>query len=113
MKKNESRTPANSSRRDFLKLSAAAAVGMGMTQSLPDTTRTLQTTDLAKSELIPGKDPYAIAARFNKFLRVTDVTDGLRCSWPGRSYTYGPVNPPPVDGNAFLGAGRYNARNSN
>ncbi len=77
MKKNESRTPGNSSRRDFLKLSAAAAVGMGMNQSLPETTRTLQTTDLAKSELIPGKDPYAIAARFNKFLRVTDVTDGL------------------------------------
>jgi regulator of RNase E activity RraA len=24
-----------------------------------------------------GKDPYAIAAHFNKFLRVTDVTDGL------------------------------------
>jgi hypothetical protein len=24
-----------------------------------------------------GKNPYAIAARFRKFLRVTDVTDGL------------------------------------
>jgi regulator of RNase E activity RraA len=27
--------------------------------------------------LIGGKDPYAIAARFRRFLRVTDVTDGL------------------------------------
>jgi len=27
--------------------------------------------------LIGGKDPYAIAVRFRKFLRVTDVTDGL------------------------------------
>jgi regulator of RNase E activity RraA len=77
MKKNNSSTPSNSSRRDFLKLTAAAAVGMGMTQSLPDSTGTLQTSDKAKSELIQGKDPYAIAARFNKFLRVTDVTDGL------------------------------------
>jgi regulator of RNase E activity RraA len=77
MKKNNSSTPSNSSRRDFLKLSAAAAVGMGMTQSLPDSTGTLQTSDKAESELIQGKDPYAIAARFNKFLRVTDVTDGL------------------------------------
>jgi regulator of RNase E activity RraA len=26
---------------------------------------------------VQGKDPYALAARFNKYLRVTDVTDGL------------------------------------
>jgi regulator of RNase E activity RraA len=77
MKKNESSTPANSSRRDFLKLSAAAAVGMGMTQSIADAAGTLQTSDKAEPELIQGKDPYALAARFNKFLRVTDVTDGL------------------------------------
>lgn len=77
MKKNESSTPVNSSRRDFLKLSAAAAVGMGMTQSLADATGTLQTSNQAKPDLILGKDPYALAARFNKFLRVTDVTDGL------------------------------------
>ena len=77
MKKNESSTPVNSSRRDFLKLSAAAAVGMGMTKSLADAAGTLQTSDQAKPQLIQGKDPYALAARFNKFLRVTDVTDGL------------------------------------
>lgn len=77
MKKNESSTPVNSSRRDFLKLSAAAAVGMGMTQSLADAAGTSQTSDQVKPELIQGKDPYALAARFNKFLRVTDVTDGL------------------------------------
>lgn len=77
MEKNETSTPANSSRRDFLKLSAAAAVGMGMTQSLTSAAGTSQTSDQVKSELIQGKDPYALAARFNKFLRVTDVTDGL------------------------------------
>lgn len=77
MKKNKSGTPANSSRRDFLKLSAAAAVGMGMTQSLANAAGTLQTSDQTKPQLIQGKDPYALAARFNKFLRVTDVTDGL------------------------------------
>jgi 4-hydroxy-4-methyl-2-oxoglutarate aldolase len=77
MKKNESSTPVNSSRRNFLKLSAAAAVGMGMTQSLADATGTSQTSNQVKPELIQGKDPYALAARFNKFLRVTDVTDGL------------------------------------
>jgi regulator of RNase E activity RraA len=77
MKKNESITSANSSRRDFLKLSAAAAVGMGMTQSLTGADGPSQTSDQVKPELLKGKDPYALAARFNKFLRVTDVTDGL------------------------------------
>jgi len=77
MKKNKSGTPANSSRRDFLKLSAAAAVGMGMTQSLSNAAGKLQTSDQTKPQLIQGKDPYALAARFHKFLRVTDVTDGL------------------------------------
>ena len=77
MKKNESITPANPSRRDFLKLSAAAAVGMGMTQSLAGSDGSSQMSDQVKPELIKGKDPYVLAARFNKFLRVTDVTDGL------------------------------------
>jgi 4-hydroxy-4-methyl-2-oxoglutarate aldolase len=66
-----------SSRRDFLKLSAAAAVGMGIAQPLASVAQTSQASNQAKPELIQGKDPYALAARFSKFLRVTDVTDGL------------------------------------
>ena len=66
-----------SSRRDFLKLSAAAAVGMGIAQPLASAARTSQASSQAKPDLIQGKDPYALAARFSKFLRVTDVTDGL------------------------------------
>jgi regulator of RNase E activity RraA len=74
--KPESGNHSNPTRRDFIKLSTAAAVGMGMTNSplndLP-AAETLQD----KPESKQGKDPYALAARFNKFLRVTDVTDGL------------------------------------
>ena len=77
MEKNETGTPASSSRRDFLKLSATAAVGMGMTQPFADAAGELKTSDPAEAGFFQGKDPYALAARFNKFLRVTDVTDGL------------------------------------
>jgi hypothetical protein len=74
----KTRTDAmGSSRRDFLKLSAAAAVGMGIAQPLASASRISQASSQAKPELIQGKDPYALAARFSKFLRVTDVTDGL------------------------------------
>jgi len=52
------------SRRDFLKTSAMAAA------AVPAAAQT-------KAPPAPKKDPYAIAARFGKFLRVTDVTDGL------------------------------------
>ena len=65
------------SRRDFLKLSAATAVGIGVANPLAAAAQLSQTPDKAKPELIQGKDPYALAARFNKYLRVTDVTDGL------------------------------------
>ncbi len=57
----------SSSRRDFLKstaLAAAAAGAAGLDAK-------------AAAPAAAKKDPYAIAARFNKFLRVTDVTDGL------------------------------------
>jgi 4-hydroxy-4-methyl-2-oxoglutarate aldolase len=77
MKKNESNTPVNSSRREFLKLSAAAAVSVGMAQPLADAVGISQASDQVKPDLVQGKDPYVLAARFNKFLRVTDVTDGL------------------------------------
>jgi 4-hydroxy-4-methyl-2-oxoglutarate aldolase len=68
---------ANSSRRDFLKLSATAAVGLGMAQTFAATNPESRNSDQVKPVSSQGKDPYAIAARFNKYLRVTDVTDGL------------------------------------
>ncbi len=59
------------SRRDFLKTTAMAAAAAG----------TESTAQAAAQKASPAagssKDPYAISARFNKFLRVTDVTDGL------------------------------------
>lgn len=61
-----------SSRRDFLKVSATAALAAGAAQPLLAAADTAPATASASS-----KDPYALAARFNKFLRVTDVTDGL------------------------------------
>lgn len=66
-----------SSRRNFLKVTAATTAGMGVFNTLEAATQNFQSTDKAKSELIQGKDPYALAERFNHFLRVTDVTDGL------------------------------------
>jgi regulator of RNase E activity RraA len=65
-------TEAESSRRQFLKSSAfaAAAAGAGTT--------TTSSGSAPQSQGSAGSgDPYAIAARFSKFLRVTDVTDGL------------------------------------
>ncbi len=60
------------SRRQFLKSSAAVALAVGAAQSL----RAAEQTPAAPADST-GKDPYALAQRFNKFLRVTDVTDGL------------------------------------
>ncbi len=60
------KTPSDfvASRRGFLKGTAlAAAAAQAGTSSAADQA--------------PTVDPYAIAARFNKFLRVTDVADGL------------------------------------
>jgi regulator of RNase E activity RraA len=74
---NGANAPATSSRRDFLKLSATAAVGVGIAQPLAAAIQAPQTSDQVKPASTQGKDPYALAARFNKFLRVTDVTDGL------------------------------------
>jgi regulator of RNase E activity RraA len=59
----------SSSRRDFLKTSAAIAAAAGAACAHP--------TQAAAGQATSGKDPYSIATRFNKFLRVTDVTDGL------------------------------------
>ncbi|HLF34850.1 MAG TPA: twin-arginine translocation signal domain-containing protein [Cyclobacteriaceae bacterium] len=81
MKKNlkiqkAANSPRTSSRRDFLKLTAATAAGMGVINSV-GATQVFQSSDEAKPELMQDKDPYALAAKFSKFLRVTDVTDGL------------------------------------
>jgi 4-hydroxy-4-methyl-2-oxoglutarate aldolase len=74
---NGTYAPTNSSRRDFLKLSLTAAAGVGITQPLVAAVRTSKTSDQVKPVLTQARDPYALAARFNKYLRVTDVTDGL------------------------------------
>jgi regulator of RNase E activity RraA len=69
---------SGTSRRDFLKLSASTAVGMGMAQPLAAAFQGSQSSsEQEKPAAMQKKDPYAIAARFNKYLRVTDVVDGL------------------------------------
>jgi regulator of RNase E activity RraA len=69
MRAPEERPGFSSSRREFLKSSAvAAAAGY----ALPAQADAGQTAAPAGQ-----KNPYPIAARFNKFLRVTDVADGL------------------------------------
>jgi regulator of RNase E activity RraA len=64
-----------SSRRDFLKSSSlvAAVAGAGFAEPTPAAAPATETPSPGS----PKEKPYAIAARFNKFLRVTDVTDGL------------------------------------
>ena len=62
---------ATRSRREFLRQSALAAVAAVQAgRAAPVSAQTAPQTG-------PAKDPYALAARFNRFLRVTDVTDGL------------------------------------
>lgn len=66
---------STTSRRDFLKLSATTALGVGITQPIVAAVNSSQTPNQVKQASF--KDPYALAAMFSKFLRVTDVTDGL------------------------------------
>ena len=66
------RLESESSRRDFLKSSAMVAAAAGAGPLAQAAGGTAQAPPAAGK-----KDPYAIAARFGKFLRVTDVTDGL------------------------------------
>jgi regulator of RNase E activity RraA len=70
-----------SSRREFLKTSALVAAAAGAGYMTPAQVSEAQTAAPSRvqtpSATASKKDPYAIAARFNKFLRVTDVTDGL------------------------------------
>jgi 4-hydroxy-4-methyl-2-oxoglutarate aldolase len=65
------------SRREFLKASVAVAVAAGTAQSLLNAADVPDVAQPAQAFGAPKKDPYSLSARFNKFLRVTDVTDGL------------------------------------
>ncbi len=60
------------SRRAFLKSSGIVAVAAGYAAQ-PAAPSPLQAAKPSASPI----DPYAVAARFSRFLRVTDVTDGL------------------------------------
>lgn len=82
MQQNPQNTPSSeseqtgtlSSRRDFLKVSAVAAVGFGAAQQLAGA------APASPASVAPGADSskaLALATRFGKFLRVTDVSDGL------------------------------------
>jgi len=66
-----------SSRREFLKLSATTALAATAGQPLLTTAEATPGAPTADAASPSTKDPYALAARFNRFLRVTDVTDGL------------------------------------
>ena len=68
--------PSNSlavSRRGFIAASASAALVAGATRPSQATLE----NQVAPVALSSDTDPYALAARFRKFLRVTDVVDGL------------------------------------
>ena len=67
-------SPLPASRRDFLKLSATAALAAGASRPVLAAEAPSAGQPAATAS---GKDPYVLAARFSKFLRVTDVTDGL------------------------------------
>jgi regulator of RNase E activity RraA len=76
--KTPDRARSASSRRDFLKASAlaAAAAAQAAAVPLPGSAAGQAPAPAGKPAANPD-DPYALAARFNKYLRVTDVTDGL------------------------------------
>jgi len=67
----------SSSRRKFLKTSAAAALAAGAAPPLLAAAESSPAAQPAQASVATGKDPRALAERFNHFLRVTDVTDGL------------------------------------
>ena len=69
-------TRSTPSRREFLKATATTALAAGVAQPLLATHQS-SNPQPSRGTAMAEKDPYALAARFNKFLRVTDVTDGL------------------------------------
>lgn len=69
---------ASSSRREFLRTSAFAAAAAAQAAAAPAAEPSVApVTAQAASQTAGARDPYSLAARFNRFLRVTDVTDGL------------------------------------
>jgi regulator of RNase E activity RraA len=71
---------SEATRRDFIKTSAvigAAAAGMAAAQVVAQQQPAGARGPAPAPAAPAGKDPYAIAARFSKYLRVTDVCDGL------------------------------------
>ena len=68
-------------RRDFLATSAALAAGATVGAAAPDSAAAQQPAEQQQEQgarsARGGADAYALAARFGKYLRVTDVTDGL------------------------------------
>jgi 4-hydroxy-4-methyl-2-oxoglutarate aldolase len=72
MENDSTTSRPDQTRRDFLLTSAALAAGAGLTANAQDA---------PPAQPAPNNnnkpDPYALAARFAKYLRVTDVTDGL------------------------------------
>ncbi|HOW66763.1 MAG TPA: RraA family protein [Candidatus Paceibacterota bacterium] len=78
MKSSETQeTARRSSRREFLKVSAGAALVAGAAQPVLNAAEPRADFQSTQATGASGKDPYPLAARFGKFLRVTDVTDGL------------------------------------
>lgn len=65
------------SRREFLQVSAATAIVAGAIQPLLSAAEPRAASAAVAGSAASSKNPYALAARFNKYLRVTDVTDGL------------------------------------
>jgi hypothetical protein len=61
------------SRRSFLKSTALVAAAASASGVSPAEAAPVQ----AQAAAGTAKDMYALAARYNKFLRITDVTDGL------------------------------------
>jgi 4-hydroxy-4-methyl-2-oxoglutarate aldolase len=65
------------SRRDFMLTTAAAVAAAGALAAATAAQAQNPPTPPQQQGADANKDAYAIAARFAKFLRVTDVTDGL------------------------------------
>ncbi len=64
-------------RRNFLQTATLAAAAGYAVSGTASTQAQAPAAQEPAPTLIGGKNPYAIAARFQRFLRVTDVTDGL------------------------------------
>ncbi|HEY5912707.1 MAG TPA: RraA family protein [Verrucomicrobiae bacterium] len=65
------------SRRDFLKVTTAAAVLGGTAETMLAAAETSASPAAGLASALPTGKAMALAERFGKFLRVTDVTDGL------------------------------------